>query len=162
MDELAEQALHVALATWKQTLQEGYVAAVGRQQKSDVRQALDYGQGEGVLGGERVVSGIETQDGYRCVGEFFAWAGVAVVVRTRFITKQQRGEAFVKLPDITRLQHIINIHYFLQNLPMPADGTTQSACEVFVEEQPVERFLHGDGGLQRIPGDGDGKTCHHP
>lgn len=104
-----------------------------------------------MLRGERVVSSIETQDGYCCVGEFFAWASVVVVVRTRFITKQQRGEAFVKLPDSTCLQErdetgweegrqshkqgdcdrgvkvkngpylqdIINIHYFLQNLPMP-------------------------------------------
>lgn len=56
VDELAEQALHVALATWKQTLQEGYVAAVGRQQKSDVRQALDYGQGEGCEGRKHIVN----------------------------------------------------------------------------------------------------------
>lgn len=57
-----------------------------------------------MLRGERIISSIETQDGYCCVGEFSAWAGIAVVVHTRFITKQQRGEAFVKLPDSTRLE----------------------------------------------------------
>lgn len=46
-DELAQQTVHVALAARKQALQEGDVAAVGRQQQSNVRQRLDCGQREG-------------------------------------------------------------------------------------------------------------------
>lgn len=52
-----------------------------------------------MLGRKGVISSVQTQDGYCCIGEFFGWAGIAVIVHTRFITKQQRGEAFVKLTD---------------------------------------------------------------
>lgn len=47
LDELAEQALHVALTARKQALQEGDVSSVSRQQQGDIRQALDYSQREG-------------------------------------------------------------------------------------------------------------------
>lgn len=46
LDKLTEEALHVALAAGKQTLQEGDVSAMGRQQQSDVGQALDYAHRE--------------------------------------------------------------------------------------------------------------------
>lgn len=47
LDKLPKQALHVALPPGEQTLQEGDVSTVGRQQQGDVRQALDRGQREG-------------------------------------------------------------------------------------------------------------------
>jgi len=47
MDKLAEQALHVALTSWKQTLQEGDVSAMSCQQQSNVGQGLDHGHWEG-------------------------------------------------------------------------------------------------------------------
>lgn len=53
---------------------------------------------------EGVVSGVETQDGHRCVGELFVWAGITVVLSTRFITKEQSGEALVELTDRPRLE----------------------------------------------------------
>lgn len=46
-DKLTKQALHVALATWKQTLQEGDVSTMSRQQQGNIRQGLDYGHGKG-------------------------------------------------------------------------------------------------------------------
>ena len=56
MDELAEQALHVALTTRKQTLQEGYVSTMVRHHKSNVRQTLDCGQGKGCEGRKHIVN----------------------------------------------------------------------------------------------------------
>ena len=50
LDKLAKQALHVVLTTGKQTLQEGDVSTVSRQQQGDIWQALDYGQREGCEG----------------------------------------------------------------------------------------------------------------
>lgn len=50
LDKLAKKALHVALTARKQTLQEGDVSTMGRQQQSDIRQALDYGHREGCAG----------------------------------------------------------------------------------------------------------------
>lgn len=49
LDKLTEQALHVTLAAGKETLQECNVSAVGRQQHSNIRQALDSGQREGCV-----------------------------------------------------------------------------------------------------------------
>lgn len=102
-----------------------------------------------ILGREGVISSVETQDGYCSVREFFVWAGIMVVVHTRFVTENQRCEAFVKLTDglclegreggqemrrkaeITNYenkvtvkssvyrQDMVHIHYFLQNLPVP-------------------------------------------
>lgn len=46
LDELAEHALHEALATREQVLQEGDVSAVGRQQQRHVGEVPDCGQGE--------------------------------------------------------------------------------------------------------------------
>lgn len=46
VNKLAKQALHVALTARKQSLQKGDVSAMSRQQKGDVRQALDYGHWE--------------------------------------------------------------------------------------------------------------------
>lgn len=46
LDKLAEQALHVALAAREQTLEEGDMPAVSRQQQGHVGQVLDYGQRE--------------------------------------------------------------------------------------------------------------------
>lgn len=45
--ELAKQALHVALTSGKQTLQEGNVPAVGRQHERNVGKVLDYVDWEG-------------------------------------------------------------------------------------------------------------------
>lgn len=86
------------------------------------------------------------------------------------------------------LQDIVDIHHLLKDLPvserkiqislldklslhtlfvgvttvLPGDGTTQATCEVFVEEKPVQRLLHGIRGLLCIPGDRDGDSCNHP
>lgn len=53
LGELAEDPLHVVLTAGKQTLQEGDVTAVGRQQQGDIRQVLDDSQWEGWVGGTK-------------------------------------------------------------------------------------------------------------
>lgn len=85
------------------------------------------------------------------------------------------------------LQYIVDIHHLLKDLPvseremqipllekrslhnlfvgvttvLPGDGSTQATCEVFVEEKPVQRLLHGIRRLLCIPGDRDGDSCYH-
>lgn len=106
-----------------------------------------------ILRREGVICSVETQDGYCCIGQFFVWTGIMVIVRACFVTKSQRGKAFVKLTDCPGLQErdemkwkwrkdkareemksnydrnmdvkngpylqdIVNVHHFLQNLPV--------------------------------------------
>lgn len=52
LHELAQQTVHVALAAWKQALQEGDVAAVRRQQQRHVGQSSDGRQRESWSGAE--------------------------------------------------------------------------------------------------------------
>lgn len=66
------------------------------------------------MGREGIISGVETQDRYRCSGEFFSRAGIAVVIYTRLITKQKIREAFVKLPDSLCLEERLKKDYRLR------------------------------------------------
>lgn len=57
LDVLTKHALHEALATRKQFLQESNVSPMGRQQQSHIREVLDHGQWERCKGGGEGITG---------------------------------------------------------------------------------------------------------
>lgn len=70
LHELAQQTVHVALAAREQALQEGDVAAVGRQQQRHVGQSADGRQREGCSGGQRsevISEGVQDCDLSSCI-----------------------------------------------------------------------------------------------